>query len=86
MLDVDILPYNAFFLTMTERASKSRGSSRLRKANQQTVKRKWKKLGEVSTLLALHIKERCSLTLGFFSPSVIASGGFDISMSGKALD
>jgi hypothetical protein len=32
MLDVDILPYNAFFLTMTERASKSRGSSRLRKA------------------------------------------------------
>jgi hypothetical protein len=44
----------------------------------------WKKIGEMSTLLGIHIKERCSLTLGFFSPSVIASHGFDIGMSGKA--
>jgi hypothetical protein len=46
----------------------------------------WEKIGEISTLLGLHIKERCGLTLGFFSPSFIASRGFDIGMSGKALD
>jgi hypothetical protein len=43
------------------------------------------KIGEISYLFALHIKQRCGLTLGFFSPSVIASRGFDIGMFGKAL-
>jgi hypothetical protein len=36
-------------------------------------------------LLGLYIKQRCGPTLGFFAPSVIASRGFDIGMSGKAL-
>jgi hypothetical protein len=39
---------------------------------------KWKKIREISTLLGLYIKQRCGLTFGFFSPSVIASRGFVI--------
>jgi hypothetical protein len=46
---------------------------------------KWEKIEEISTLLGLYIKERCGLTFGFFFPSVIASRGFEIGMSSKAL-